>query len=117
MPFALVSISTPPSLLSTLNRFGLFTHLEVCHAYNHFCHLTQTLSQKLAGVVLYLVSSICVATVQASSMQLKASYQIWICYSASCAITSKFSSRSFDRMKCKHWKTFQKWLVNFHLPT
>ena len=99
MPFALVIICSPPSLRSTLNRFGLFTHLDVCHAYNHFCHLTQTLSQKLAGVVLYLDSSVCVAMVQASSMQLKASYQIWICYSASCAITSKFSYHSFDRMK------------------
>lgn len=72
--------------LSALNRFGSFTHLDVCHACNHFCHLTQTFSWKLAETVFYLDSS----TVQASSMQHKASYQIWICYSASCAITSKF---------------------------
>lgn len=71
MPFALISISLLPTLLSTLNSFGLVMHMEVCHSCKHFCHLTQALSQKLIGVVLYLTGSICVATAQARSMQLK----------------------------------------------
>lgn len=117
MPFALVSAFPPPSLVSALSRFGLFTHLEVCHAHNHFCHLTQTLSQRLARAVLYLVCPICVAAVQAGSVQLQASCQVWICYSGNCAIISKSSPCLFNRVKCKHSMTFQKWLVNFHLPT
>lgn len=78
MPFALVIVLPTPSLFSTLNRFGFFTHLEVCLAYNHFCHLTQTLSQKLTRVIFYLDSSTHVVTEQSSSMQLKASHQTWI---------------------------------------
>lgn len=69
MPFALISISPLPTLLSILSGFGLVTYMEVCHSCKHFCHLTQALSQKSVGVVLY--GSICVATAQARSMQLK----------------------------------------------
>lgn len=90
--------------------------MEFCYSCKLFCHLTQALSQNLPGGFHYLASSIYAATAQASSMQFKLSHKIWICCCASHAITTKFSHCSFDRMKCKHWETFQRWLVNFHLP-
>lgn len=51
---------------------------ESLSCLQHFCHLTQTLSQKLTRVIFYLDSSTHVVTEQSSIMQLKASHQTWI---------------------------------------
>lgn len=66
--------------LSFLNRTDLVSSLiwKSVFLTTIFCHLTQTLCQKLTRVVFYLDSSAHVVTEQSSRTQIKASHPIWI---------------------------------------